>query len=98
MGKEYVRTEHPNGTVVVQYLDVPPLVHIKPTRIESVDFFRLLTPQERSALRPLVGGQKLRDLKEDFERGGIVLGDTATQALMLDSGLFTQARIDELFS
>lgn len=59
-------------------------------------FFRRLTPRERSALRPTIGGQKIRDLKEDLERGNMVELDDYLRQMLTDSGLFSKVRVHNL--
>ena len=61
----------------------------------SLDFFRKLTDAERTALRG--SAQRIKDLKEDLEREGMVRGDAETKALMVGTGLFDARRADELF-
>lgn len=59
-------------------------------------FAERLTQSERSQLRGAANGAQ--DLKEELDRQDQIVGSRRIKQLMLDSGIFDQARIDELFS
>ena len=79
-------------------IEVPANAVINPQHYLSVistqAFFRRLTASERASLR----GQDhaVRDMKEDLDRGNTVELDQVVRDMLVDSGLFTPARIDEL--
>lgn len=62
--------------------------------ISTQAFFRRLTKPERAQLRG--SSQGVRDAKEDLDRGSVVQLDESVRQLLVDSGIFSDTRIDEL--
>lgn len=65
--------------------------------ISVKNFFRLMTPTERRMLRRSNTDEVL-DLIEDLQRSPEVVLDAVLEQQILDTGIFTQDRIDELLS
>ena len=63
--------------------------------ITAKAFFRRLTFQERKILR-LSPNDRVVDLREDLQRGTHVDLDGTIEQQLLDTGLLSQSRIDEL--
>ena len=63
--------------------------------ITTQAFYRRMTEAERHAVRTNMS-DPVQDLREDLQRSPVVDLDGAIEQMLLDTGGFTQVRIDEL--
>ena len=64
-------------------------------KITTQAFFRRMNPAERNAIRTN-SSDPVQDLREDLQRSLIVNLDGVIEQQLIDTGGFTQTRIDEL--
>ncbi len=81
-------TSHPKNTIATPVVEVV-------YKITCKAFYRRLTFQERKVLRNSTMDEVI-DLREDLMQGRFVELDSILEQQLLDTGLLSQSRIDEL--